>query len=88
MSKQFSTMKRKRVAASAAKPNHEMRREYEFDYRKARPNRFAAAAANEPLVVMVDADVSEVFTTSESVNQALRALIAAMPKSSRKRASR
>jgi len=56
-----------------------MRQEYRFDYRKARPNRFASIA-NEPLVVMVDPDVAEVFTTPESVNQALRALITALPK--------
>jgi len=57
-----------------------MRREYKLDYRKARPNRFASLAINEPLIVMVDPDVAEVFTSSESVNQALRALIMALPK--------
>lgn len=62
----------------------DMRREYRIDYTKSRPNRFAKMATEEPLVVMVDADVAQVFTTSESVNRALRALIAAIPESRRR----
>ena len=52
--------------------------EYEFDYQKARPNRFARKAA---ITVTLDPDVAEVFTTSESVNKALRALLSAIPHS-------
>lgn len=59
-----------------------IRKEYKIDYRKSRPNRFANIAQEEPLVVMVDSDVAEVFQTSEAVNQGLRALIAALPKTS------
>ncbi|MGA2798805.1 MAG: hypothetical protein ABSE63_14585 [Thermoguttaceae bacterium] len=57
-----------------------MDRQYNFDYRKARPNRFAGRGGKNSVVVMLDADVSEVFSTSKSVNTVLRALIAAMPK--------
>lgn len=57
----------------------EMAGEYRFDYKKAKPNRFASRMKNEPLIVMVDPDVAKVFTTSEEVNKALRALISAMP---------
>jgi len=53
--------------------------EYRFDYRKARPNRFAGRVAQEGLVVVLEPDVSEVFSTAQSVNTALRALISAMP---------
>jgi hypothetical protein len=49
--------------------------EYDLDYSKARPNRFADRIVKDRLVVMLDPDVSEVFTTPESVNQVLRALI-------------
>ena len=56
-----------------------MAAEYRFDYKKAKPNRFAPRMKNEPLIVMVDPDVAKVFTTSEEVNKALRALISAMP---------
>jgi hypothetical protein len=53
--------------------------EYRFDYRKARPNRFAGRADEDRVVVVLDRDVSEVFSTQQAVNAALRALIAAMP---------
>ena len=62
-----------------------MRAEYMFDYRKARPNRFAGRIGKDQLIVMLDPDVREVFTTSEAVNTALRALISAMPKTPPKR---
>ena len=57
----------------------EMAAEYRFDYKKAKPNRFASRMKNEPLIVMVDPDIAKVFRTSEEVNKALRALISAMP---------
>jgi len=73
-------MKKEDASKSKRSQVSEMRREYKVDYRKARPNRFASAAAQEPLIVMVDPDVAEVFRTPESVNGALRALIAALPR--------
>jgi hypothetical protein len=76
-------MKKEDASKRKKKSDGEMRREYKFDYRKARPNRFASAAAQGPLIVMVDPDVAEVFRTPESVNRALRALIAALPKQNR-----
>jgi len=57
----------------------ELRPEYSFNYRKARPNRFAGQVDKSQVVVMLDADISEVFTTPESVNAILRALIKTMP---------
>ncbi len=54
--------------------------EYRFDYRKAKPNRFAVSHETTKLrVVVLDEDVAQVFTTPESVNKALRALIESMP---------
>jgi hypothetical protein len=54
--------------------------EYHFDYSKANPNRFAIRDEKPPLkVVTLDADVAQIFTTSESVNRVLRALIQSMP---------
>jgi len=66
----------------------EMAAEYRFDYKKAKPNRFASRMKNEPLIVMVDPDVAKVFTTSEEVNNALRALISAMPEKKTKVAAK
>ena len=58
----------------------EMSAEYTFDYQKAKPNRFASRMQAAPVVVVLDPDVARVFTSGEEVNQALRALISAMPK--------
>ena len=43
--------------------------EYNFDYSKAKPNRFAHKVVN----VTLDEDIAKIFTTSEAVNKALRA---------------
>jgi hypothetical protein len=59
----------------------EMSAEYKFDYKKAKPNRFANRMKDGPLVVVLDPDVAKVFTSTEEVNNALRALISAMPES-------
>ncbi len=56
-----------------------MSAEYTFDYKKAKPNRFARRMKDSPLVVVLDPDVAKVFTSTEEVNKALRALISAMP---------
>ncbi len=65
-----------------------MRQEYDFDYRKAKPNRFADKQEEDRVIVMLDPDVSEVFQTPDSVNRVLRTLIEAMqPKPKRKKAS-
>ena len=66
----------------------EMAAEYRFDYKKAKPNRFASRMKDEPLIVMVDPDIAKVFTTSEEVNKALRALISAMPEKKTKVAAK
>ena len=65
----------------ARKPHKvkEMASEYRFDYKKAKPNRFAEKMKNEPIIILLDDDVAKVFKTSEQVNNALRALISAMP---------
>ena len=54
--------------------------EYHFDYKKSSPNRFADQIKRDKIVVILDQDISEVFTSSESVNNVLRALITNMPK--------
>lgn len=54
--------------------------EYRFDYRKAKPNRFAKSVSAKQVSVLLDEDVAEVFTTPEAVNKALRAIIEAFPR--------
>ena len=74
------TMKKTSTARSVQSEIAEMRAEYNLDYRQARPNRFAGRIDKNRLVVVLDPDIAEVFTTPESVNTVLRALINAMPK--------
>jgi hypothetical protein len=57
----------------------ELEPEYGFDYSKARPNRFASEFQSGSRVVVLDPDIAEVFTTPESVNAVLRALLETMP---------
>jgi hypothetical protein len=66
----------------------ELRAEYRFDYTKSRPNRFVGAIDSTAVVVVLDPDVAEVFTTPEAVNNALRALISAIPQSSKRNPAR
>jgi hypothetical protein len=53
--------------------------EYNFDYSKARPNRFTASK-DKTISIKLEPDVAEVFKTSEDVNKALRAILSAIPK--------
>ena len=69
----------KRTPASQSRKAAEMPSEYKFDYKKAKPNRFADRMKDGPVVVVLDPDVAKVFTSTEEVNRALRALISAMP---------
>ena len=65
----------------------EMRREYRFDYSKSKHNRFAERSSQRRTVVILDPDIAEVFTTPESVNDVLRALITTMPRNQRRKTS-
>ncbi|MGC1306786.1 MAG: hypothetical protein WA885_06125 [Phormidesmis sp.] len=61
---------------------NELLPDYQFDYTKAKHNRFAVGHKTQnSTVVVLDEDVAQVFTTPESVNKVLRALIESMPRS-------
>lgn len=81
-------MKKPSTAKAQGNKSEDMLREYSFDYNKAKPNRFAGRISKERVVVLLDPEVSEVFTTPESVNTVLRALITAMPESPKRDARR
>ena len=72
-------MKKKLTRSDNAVMDDDLRPEYRFDYRKAKTNRFAEEAVKGGFVVVVDADIAEVFQTPESIKDVLRALIANMP---------
>jgi hypothetical protein len=73
-------MKKTPISNSRKTASQDMLPEYDFDYSKARPNRFAGKISEERLVVLLDPEVSRVFTTPEAVNTVLRALVTALPK--------
>ncbi len=70
----------KKTSVAKTRSSKEMRSEYRFDYAKARPNRFAGRARMKSVVVLLAPDVAKVFKTGESVNDALRAIMRAVPR--------
>ncbi len=77
----------KKTQTSKRQKSDELKSEYRFDYSKSKPNRFASRVRQQRTVVVLDPDIAEVFTTPESVNNILRALIAAMPQNQRRKLS-
>lgn len=78
------TMKKTSISKRKPKPDDAMRSEYRFDYRKAKPNRFASEMTRETVAVVLDPDVAAVFNSAESVNDFLRSVISVLPVSKRK----
>ena len=66
-------MKNERTSAKAGKvANDEILPEYDFS--RARPNKFAARYAAGSNVVVLEPDVAAIFPSAGEVNEALRAL--------------
>ena len=78
-------MKKTSISKEIPGIKEDMQPEYDFDYRKAKPNRFAVRQVEGRVSVTLDPDVSEVFQTPDSVNRVLRALIEAMPSKPKRR---
>ncbi|MGD8782276.1 MAG: hypothetical protein PVH88_25345 [Ignavibacteria bacterium] len=57
-----------------------MKNEYDLDYSKAKPNRFADVVKEEVVLYPIDEDVAKVFRNAEEANNALRAIINVMTK--------
>ncbi len=55
--------------------NDELLPEYDLDYSKSKPNRFAEKYQQMQRTVVLDSDVAENFPNAESVNEALRFLV-------------
>lgn len=55
--------------------NDELLSEYDLDYSKSKPNRFAEKYKQTQRTVVLDSDVAESFPSAESVNEALRFLV-------------
>ena len=54
--------------------------EYDLDFSKSKPNRFSKSLKNQSNFIQLEPDVHKVFRNSDEVNNALRAVINAMPK--------
>jgi hypothetical protein len=65
----------------------DLRPEYSFDYTKAKPNPYAARLKGRTVAVVLEPDVAAAFPSSKAVNAQLRAVVAAVPRRSRKRAT-
>jgi hypothetical protein len=87
----MKTTSKKHAKASDSRPNEpaltadagsdELRDRYDFDYSKAKPNRFAERFQQGAVAVVLEPDVANVFNSSEAVNNFLRSAISAMPHS-------
>ena len=66
-------------APSSTDTSDGLRAEYDLDYTRSRPNRFAAEMRGTVVAVALEPDVAAVFGTSESVNRALRSMISERP---------
>ena len=75
----------KKASSKKRDSTDDLRAEYDFDYRKARPNPYAARLKGRAVAVVLDPDVAEAFPTSESVNTVLRSVVAAVPRRSKAR---
>ena len=54
--------------------NDDLLPEYDLDFSKSKPNRFAKEYNRMQRTVILDSDVADVFPSSEAVNEALRFL--------------
>ena len=81
-------MKKARTPKPRPRVADDLLPEYDFDYRQSRPNRFAQRAQMKRTSVTLGPDVSKVFTSEESVNAVLRALITTMPRTAKSKATR
>jgi len=64
----------KRISSKSSSEG--LRAEYQLDYSKSKPNRFASKLKGTTVVVL-QPDVAKVFQSSEAVNDLLRSAIAA-----------
>ena len=71
---------KKTPATNKANRPDDLRSEYEFDYAKAKPNRFASNIVSGGRMVILDPDVANVFRNSKDVNKALKGLLNSIPK--------
>ncbi len=55
--------------------NDDLLPDYDLDYSKSKPNRFAEKYRQTQRTVVLDSDIADKFPSSEAVNEALRFLV-------------
>jgi hypothetical protein len=76
--------KTKPARARAANPNEVLP---EYDFSRARPNKYASRFQAGSAVVVLDPDIAAVFPSAIEVNEALRALAGVIQRSRARRAA-
>ncbi len=71
----------KKITPKEPIDNYELLPEYRIDYSKAKPNRFAKKLSNQKMILL-DPDIAKVFPNGKAVNDALRAIVNVIPKTS------
>ncbi len=74
----------KKASKAVRKPTDDLRPEYSFDYSKAERNPYAARLKGRTVAVVLEPDVAAAFPTSKAVNRQLRAVVATVPRRSRR----
>ncbi len=75
-------MKTAKKPASKTKKSDDLASHYDFDYSKAKPNRFAGLHKDQ-MIVLLDKEFTRIFKSPDEVTNALRSLIHAFPKKMR-----
>ena len=68
-------------------PEDYMRKEYDFDYSKGTRGKYARKAIEANGYIKLSPELQKIFKTSEEVNNALKAVIEAIPKTRKRTAA-
>ncbi len=74
----------KKANRPSPRPSDGLKAEYEFDYAKAKNNRFGSPLKGRTVVVVLEPDVAAAFPDSTGVNTQLRSALSAVPRRSRR----
>jgi hypothetical protein len=77
----------KRAGNKSAESPDDLKGEYAFDCSRAKKNRYADRLKGKAIAVVLDPDVAAAFPTSRAVNRTLRAVVEAVPRRSKGRAT-
>ena len=73
-------MKKTKLNKEILPDEDDMLEHYDFDYSKAKPNRFAPILAEQEGYIKLQPDIQKVFKNSDDVNNFLRSIIKNYPK--------